>query len=264
MNTSCYRIMMTACIIVGLAAPAFGQNSDEQARKHLVRGMAAIEMAKTDAELAPAAAEFQKATELAPDMAAGWFNLGSVQSKMGQLKDAIASYRRYLVLAPKADDARLVNEEIIKLEYKLELAEAKVLKRDGRFIAYADGTVLDTGTNLMWASKDNGSGINWADARSYCENYRGGGYTDWRMPTQDELAGLYDAGKTYHPECRGLFGGTYNTHLTELIRLSCVMVWASETKGSWAGDFIFLDGARRNAPQEGRGDLRALPVRSKK
>ena len=69
--------------------------------------------------------------------------------------------------------------------------------RDGRFIAYDNGTVLDTKTNLMWAAKDNGSDINWADAKSYCENYRGGGYTDWRMPTTDELAGLYDAAKTY-------------------------------------------------------------------
>jgi hypothetical protein len=65
--------------------------------------------------------------------------------------------------------------------------------RDGRFIAYDNGTVLDTSTNLMWAAKDNGSNINWADAES---NYRGGGYTDWRMPTQDELAGLYDGAVT--------------------------------------------------------------------
>jgi len=44
----------------------------------------------------------------------------------------------------------------------------------------------------MWAAKDSGSDINWANAKSYCKNYRGGGYTDWRMPTQDELASLYD------------------------------------------------------------------------
>jgi hypothetical protein len=85
--------------------------------------------------------------------------------------------------------------------------------RDGRFIAYNNGTVSDTRTNLMWAAKDNGSNINWANAKSYCENYRGGGYSDWRMPTQDELAGLYDAGKTYKCNCG------HDAHLTELIRL---------------------------------------------
>lgn len=66
------------------------------------------------------------------------------------------------------------------------------IRRDGRFIVYDNGTVLDTRTNLMWAAKDNGSNINWQNAKEYCENYRGGGYTDWRVPTQDELAGLYD------------------------------------------------------------------------
>ncbi|MEI6154123.1 MAG: PDZ domain-containing protein, partial [Deltaproteobacteria bacterium] len=101
-------------------APVFGQSSADEARKHLVRGMAAIETAKTEADLAAAASEFRKATELAPTMSAAWYNLGSVQAKMGQLKDAIASYRRYVILAPKADDARLVSDEIIKLEYRLE------------------------------------------------------------------------------------------------------------------------------------------------
>ncbi len=88
--------------------------------------------------------------------------------------------------------------------------------RDSRFIAYNNGTVIDTLTKLMWAAKDNGENINWADAKSYCENYRGGGYTDWRMPTQDELAGLYDTAKTYRSDC-----GSNDLHLTELIRLTC-------------------------------------------
>ena len=63
--------------------------------------------------------------------------------------------------------------------------------RYGRFIAYANGTVLDTRTNLMWASKDYGYDINWKDANRFCEDYRGGGYTDWRMPTRDELVRLF-------------------------------------------------------------------------
>lgn len=38
--------------------------------------------------------------------------------------------------------------------------------RDGRFIAYDNGTVLDTNTNLICAAKDNGSDVNWANAKS--------------------------------------------------------------------------------------------------
>jgi len=33
---------------------------------------------------------------------------------------------------------------------------AKETKRDNSFIAYDNGTVLDTKNNLMWAAKDNG------------------------------------------------------------------------------------------------------------
>ena len=55
---------------------------------------------------------------------------------------------------------------------------AKEIESDGRFVAYDNGTVKDTKTGLMWASKDNGKGINWKGAKLYCEHYRGGGYTD--------------------------------------------------------------------------------------
>ncbi|MEI6609058.1 MAG: caspase family protein, partial [Deltaproteobacteria bacterium] len=143
---------------------------------------------------------------------------------------------------------------------------AKEIKRDGRFIAYDNGTVLDTRTNLMWAAKDNEAVINWQGAKSYCENYSGGGYTDWRMPTQNEVGGLYDAGKTYQTECLGLFG-KFNIHLTELVRLTCHWVWTSETRGAEAAVFGFYDGKLHwiiQSRDSFYGTLRALPVRSDK
>jgi len=129
--------------------------------------------------------------------------------------------------------------------------------RDGRFIAYRDGTVLDTSTNLMWAAKDNGRDIKWAKAKSYCESYRGGGYKDWRMPTQDELAGLYDSDKSYRSMCG-------DVKLTKLIRLTCGAPWASETRGSDAALFYFYYGSRTWVRQSYGRSARALPVRSLK
>ena len=41
------------------------------------------------------------------------------------------------------------------------------INRDGRFIAYDDGTVKDTKTGLIWAAKDNGKDINWKNAKKY-------------------------------------------------------------------------------------------------
>jgi len=134
------------------------------------------------------------------------------------------------------------------------------IARGGRFIAYDNGTVKDTKTGLMWAAKDNGGEIKWRDAKRYCENYRGGGYTDWRMPTLDELAGLYDRSKSYKPT-----QSIYNVHLTELIKLSKCCMWASETRIFYAANFSFQGGDRYWTEWFFDSHYnRALPVRSGK
>lgn len=123
---------------------------------------------------------------------------------------------------------------------------------DGSFIGYDNGTVLDTSTNLMWAAKDNGSNINWANAKSYCENYRGGGYSDWRMPTQDELKGLYGFKWT----------DKNNLHMeTILIELTGRYPWASGTDGSMADICDFRAGLWGKMRQSYNDGARALPVR---
>lgn len=130
-----------------------------------------------------------------------------------------------------------------------------------RFVVKSSETVLDTQTNLMWAAKDNGSDINWENAKSHCLNYRGGGYKDWRMPTQDELEGLHDANKTRPAPCYGSF----DIHVTtELIDITCFAPWASETRGSDAAQFDFVRGSRFWYLQTHTYGTRALPVRSAK
>jgi len=129
----------------------------------------------------------------------------------------------------------------------------KEISKDGRFTAYDDGTVLDTRSELMWAAKDNGGNIDWANAKSYCENYRGGGYTDWRMPTLDELAGLYDANKKNRHGCQ----------VTALIDISGNS-WTSETRGSEAAYLYFIGGWRYWNLQSDGFNYRGLPVRSNK
>ncbi|MDD4357275.1 MAG: DUF1566 domain-containing protein [Smithellaceae bacterium] len=138
-------------------------------------------------------------------------------------------------------------------------AVVKEIKRDERFIAYDNETVLDTQTNLMWAAKDNGRDINWYDAQKYCENYRGGGYTDWRMPKKDELAELFDKSNPKHQACFP----KYEIYLTNLIDLSCCCPWASEREDSDAAYFNFDHG---RAHWDERSDdvkkmYRVLPVR---
>lgn len=134
----------------------------------------------------------------------------------------------------------------LSLEKQPRVVQVKEIKSDGRFIAYDNGTVLDTKTNLMWAARDNGRGINWANANSYCKNYRGGDYTDWRMPTWSELAGLYHSGKT---QPTTLIYHTFSLH------------WASETRGSEAAYFMLSSGKLAWLEMEYDINTVALPVR---
>jgi hypothetical protein len=131
--------------------------------------------------------------------------------------------------------------------------------RDGRFIAYIDGTVLDTTTGLMWAANDNGENINWDNAKNYCESCLRGGYTNWRLPTLDELQGLYHGNKSRPGQCDKRF---YVHVATEWIDITCFWVWSSETYGSAAAYFDFSGGFQNWLPRSNLLHSRALPVRS--
>lgn len=131
-----------------------------------------------------------------------------------------------------------------------------------RFIVHhGDGTVLDTKTNLMWAAKDNDSDVSWTGAKSYCDNFFAGGYKDWRMPTKDELASLYDAQNTRPAPC----AGNFNIHLTtDLIKITCFAVWSSETRDADALHFNFVYGKEFWYVPSHTYGTRVLPVRSSK
>lgn len=63
---------------------------------------------------------------------------------------------------------------------------------DNDFVSEGGGTVTDRATGLMWAKNDNGAGIDWGAALSYCENLALGGYSDWRLPDIKELQFIVD------------------------------------------------------------------------
>ena len=199
------------------------------------------------------------------DVKTGKVELSAEDECKCEIDELLGSTRRLAkkLLGEKVDEPVAIVQKQATITNVPPAAPAKEIARDGRFIVYENGTVLDTRTGLMWAAKDNGSNINWQDAKRYCESYSGGGYSDWRIPTQDELAGLDDPSKTYQSECKSLLF-TLDQHLTELIRLTCSMVWASETRGSQGAFFSFDNGNRSLYPHPGWNIGRALPVRSGK
>ena len=142
--------------------------------------------------------------------------------------------------------------------------QTKEIARDGRFIAYSNGTVLDTKTNLMWAAKDDGRGLMEHKVDDYVVNYRGGGHTDWRMPTIDELTTIYDPEKL----------NRYDFRVTGLIAVRGEWVWVKAGK-SYLKALSFLTGSQStyvegedgfgNDPMFGRSlASHLLPVRGGK
>lgn len=90
-------------------------------------------------------------------------------------------------------------------------------------------TTIDESTDLMWQDDGNAAPRKWQDAIDYCDaltvvDY----YSDWRLPTKDELGGIYDRrtilksyntsihwsstpreGTTDRAWCLHFFGGTW-------------------------------------------------------
>lgn len=116
---------------------------------------------------------------------------------------------------------------------------------DGRFNAMDDGTVVDTKTNLMWMSRDNGSPLSWPDAKKYLTDFRGASYSDWRLPTLAELSALFDKSssrRAYCPAAVDELGATADEiHVTKLIRLTCVRVWTSDESSEKPGYAMTFD-----------------------
>lgn len=128
-----------------------------------------------------------------------------------------------------------------------------------RFVDNGDGTVTDTAAGLMWTKEDNMGDISWREAEVYCKNppVAGYRYSDWRMPTVEELKGLYQEEMAgYETDC-GLM-----VRIPPMVRLSCAWVWASEHKAIAAYAFNFSRGYRYSTLMLDKKHFRALAVRS--
>ena len=98
----------------------------EEAKRHVVDGATAFEAGN----YALAIEEFELAKKLAPDWPEVYYNLGMAQKEANRYNAAVKNLRKYLALAPEADDAEKVqgaiNDMEITLEQKNITAEAQL------------------------------------------------------------------------------------------------------------------------------------------
>jgi hypothetical protein len=119
----------------------------------------------------------------------------------------------------------------------------------GNYVDNGDGTVTDTSTGLMWQQTTAPGTYTWYQAMSYCGSLSLAGYTDWWLPTIDELKSLIDTSysptinPTYFP---GTAASWYWSSTTD----------ASHTHGAWS--VPFSNGYGSNGSKSNSSDVRAV------
>ncbi len=95
-------------------------------------------------------------------------------------------------------------EEERKAKVRAETQKIKAFaKRSGRrFADNGNGTITDTKTGLIWvmlnSDLETGKCMDYHTALDYVSGLKTGGYRDWRLPTVNELVGIYK-NKPYYP-----------------------------------------------------------------
>ena len=178
-------------------------------------------------------------------------SLREEQARLERERRKLEQLRTELELKQRESQSQKVEVASVpqKPSYSRPSSTSNVIERDGVYVAYANGIVKDTNKGLEWKvgpDKD----TTWDEAKSWMQslNLDGGG---WRMPTTDELKGLYKKG-----------AGSRN--MTPLLKTTGWWVWSGETKGSsGAWDFFFSLGIRTPSNRDGSHVTRAFAVRSR-
>jgi hypothetical protein len=120
------------------------------------------------------------------------------------LAGARAVYADYLKAYPSSSLRPVINEKIAVLEQQaledkrrvaVSALRADLAAAGGRFLEKQPGTVLDSRTGLTWclldSRADTGQCLDYEAAAKYVAGLAAGGFSDWRLPSADELAGIY-------------------------------------------------------------------------
>jgi hypothetical protein len=131
----------------------------------------------------------------------------------------------------------------------------------------ARGYWVDPSAGLMWAATDNGKDITWGKGIKYCSNLCLAGYSDWRLPTIEELSGIYDGSGFTDPHPKDVMPVLAGRTKGGLL-LTGNLAWSStrvlDDRGhrtGYAWQFDFPHGRPWHEPLGYHGSKRALCVR---
>jgi hypothetical protein len=99
------------------------------------------------------------------------------------------------VRAVRGEQSGSLGDSVIELFDTLDSKDPIEMASSGNYTDNGDGTVTDVFTGLMWQQDPSTSSwsVTWEEALAYCEGLKNlGGYSDWRLPTINELRSLAD------------------------------------------------------------------------
>lgn len=132
-----------------------------------------------------------------------------------------------------------------------------------RFIDHGDGTVTDRKLRLMWAKTDNQADIFWGQTQNWLTKDFPDTipqlYENWRLPTTAELQSLFVEDAKYQGY-QTLCG--HPVKIVPQIRLSCILVWTSDTALGLPVVFDFNLGSAFTIDLHDNKGCRVLAVRS--
>jgi hypothetical protein len=100
------------------------------------------------------------------------------------------------------------------------------------FVDNGDGTVTDRATGLMWQKDGSSEGMMWANVKNYITKLnrdRFAGYSDWRLPTVEEIASLMQSSRSKE-----------NLYIDTVFSQKQDYCWAADTFGpdiAWYASF---------------------------
>jgi tetratricopeptide (TPR) repeat protein len=114
-------------------------------------------------------------------------------------------FQDYLEAYPDTTVKEDIRRELARLDQRIrqkriDRAKAQIRadlrQASNRFVEKTEGTVLDKKTGLMWTLVDSSiirpdQCLSYDMAQEYVNNLSTGGYSDWQMPSPEQLAGIY-------------------------------------------------------------------------
>jgi hypothetical protein len=110
-----------------------------------------------------------------------------------------------------------------------------------RFVVIEDAVVRDTETRLEWTRRDDGRGLEWHAAEAYCRSLSIDDAGGWRLPTIEELHGLYGTP-------RPIPCGTTTCEIDPAFSLSSPYVWSGTVQHVTARTYLDFQFGTRLSP----------------